>query len=83
MVFTEITGHMFITFVQYLFRCFHSGKFLNVCFFLCFLPHKHPCSSPQLNAGSQRQHPPYQESEFSRLGEPSRNGYPKDSSSWL
>lgn len=56
-VFTEITGHILTTFDQYLLRCFHSGKFLSICFFHSFLPHENSRAHAMLNADSQG-HPP-------------------------
>ena len=52
-VFTVITGHMCVTFVLYLLRCLHSGKFLRICFSFCFLPQENPHPSRHIERRSQ------------------------------
>lgn len=50
---TVITGHTCVTFVQYLLRCLHSGKFLWICFSFGFHPQENPRPSRHVERWSQ------------------------------
>lgn len=50
---TVITGHTCVTFVQYLLRCLHSGKFLWICFSFGFHPQENPRPSRHVECWSQ------------------------------